>query len=123
MPQIASRFSPGRVALLPLWSLLGCFGMLVVSFAQSPGVLSADIPPQPLAQALAAFAQQTGLQLVYVSEIADGLPSNGARAGLPPAAALSQLLAGTELKFAFVNARTVRIFAARSTRRPKPASS
>jgi len=40
------------------------------SHAQSPPVLSADIAPQPLTQALVAFAQQTGLQLIYVSAIA-----------------------------------------------------
>ena len=40
------------------------------SHAQSPPLLSADIAAQPLTQALAAFAQQTGLQLIYVSAIA-----------------------------------------------------
>ena len=40
------------------------------SHAQSPPLLSAHIAAQPLTQALAAFAQQTGLQLIYVSAIA-----------------------------------------------------
>ena len=37
--------------------------------APEPTVLSADIPAEPLAQALEAFARQTGLQLVYVSGV------------------------------------------------------
>jgi hypothetical protein len=37
--------------------------------AAQPAVLGADIPAQPLAQALEAFARQTGLQLVYVSGV------------------------------------------------------
>jgi len=44
----------------------------------------ADIAAQPLTQALAAFAQQTGLQLIYVSAVAEAQQSKGARAGLPP---------------------------------------
>jgi outer membrane receptor protein involved in Fe transport len=74
--------------------------------------LSADIAPRPLAEALAAFSRQTGLQLIYVSGIAEAQQSKGARAGLPVAEALTQLLDGTGLTFEFLNARTVRIFPA-----------
>ena len=72
--------------------------------------MSADIPPQPLAGALAEFARQTGLQLVYVSQLAKARASKGARAGLAPAEALPALLEGTGLGFEFLNERTVRIF-------------
>jgi len=74
--------------------------------------LSADIAPRPVAEALAAFGRQTGLQLIYVSTIAETQQSKGARAGLTASAALSQLLDGTGLAFEFLNARTVRIFPA-----------
>ena len=47
-------------------------------------VLSADIPPQPVASALAEFAHQTGLQFIYVSQLAQARASKGARAGLAP---------------------------------------
>src|SRR5437667_9728976 len=76
--------------------------------AQSATVLSADIAPQPLAQALTAFAQQTGLQLIYVSAVADAQQSRGARAGLSHAEALTRLLEDTGLQFEFLNARTVK---------------
>ena len=78
--------------------------------AESEPSLSTEIAPQPLAAALAEFAHQTGLQLVYVSQIAAGRTSKGARAGLSPTAALTELLDGTGLTFQFLNERTVRIF-------------
>ena len=81
--------------------------------------LTADIAPQSLAAALSAFAEQTGLQLVYVSEIVEGQRSRGARAGLTLSDALTQLLDNTGLQFEFLNSRTVGIFAAR----PRPMSS
>jgi len=74
--------------------------------------LSADIGPRPVAEALAAFGRQTGLQLIYVSTIAEAEQSKGARAGLTAFEALTQLVDGTGLAFEFLNARTVRIFPA-----------
>ncbi len=70
------------------------------------------VAPQPLPEALAEFAHQTGLQLIYVSAIARARMSKGAPAGLPPDKALAQILDGTGLSFEFLNARTVRIFEA-----------
>jgi outer membrane receptor protein involved in Fe transport len=72
--------------------------------------LTADIAPRPLSEALDAFGRQTGLQLIYVSSVAETEQSKGARAGLPASEALAQLLDGTRLSFEFLNARTVRIF-------------
>jgi outer membrane receptor protein involved in Fe transport len=74
--------------------------------------LSADIGPRPVTEALAAFGRQTGLQLIYVSTIAETRQSKGARAGQTASEALAQLLEGTGLTFEFLNARTVRIFPA-----------
>jgi iron complex outermembrane receptor protein len=72
--------------------------------------LSSDIPAQALAQALSAFVDQTGLQLVYVSNLAEGRVSGAAPAGLAPARALQRLLAGTGMDFAVLNNRTVKLF-------------
>jgi hypothetical protein len=83
--------------------------------AGSAVTLSADIAPQPLAEALATFGRQTGLQLLYLSGIAEARHSRGARAGLTASAALTHLLEGTGLTFEFLNARTVRIFPASVT--------
>src|SRR5580704_15094070 len=67
----------------------------VLAQEAAPVALAADIPAQPLDDALAVFAQQTHLQLVYVSGIVDGQRSHAVRAGLKPEAALSSLLRGT----------------------------
>ena len=74
--------------------------------------LTADIPAQPLAQALAAFAQQTSLQLVYVSGVVRDQQSQPVTAGLGASEALARLLQGTGLRFEFLTAHSVRILAA-----------
>jgi iron complex outermembrane receptor protein len=63
-----------------------------------------------MAGALVEFANQTGLQLVYETRIAAKRASKGARAGLPPAETLTQLLDGSGLSFQFLNPRAIRIF-------------
>jgi outer membrane receptor protein involved in Fe transport len=78
----------------------------------APSTLSADIPAQPLAQALAAFAEQTGLQLMYVSEIAANHRSQAVPKGLPVGEALSRLLHGTGLRFEYLTPESIRILAA-----------
>jgi iron complex outermembrane recepter protein len=80
--------------------------------AVPPATLAADIPAQPLDRALAAFAQQTGLQLVYVSDLVRNQRSHSASAGLSPQDALALLLQGTGLQFQFLTAQSVRILAA-----------
>ena len=88
--------------------------------SQAGAALSADIKPQPLAGALAEFARQSGLQLVYVSQLAKSRASKGAHAGLAPAEALPALLEGTGLGFEFLNERTVRIFESTTTAAAAP---
>ncbi len=107
-------------SVLCSWALVALLGA-AASRAQSPARLAADIPPQPLAEALAAYARQTGLQLVFVSEIARGKTSEGAPAGLTQEAALTRLLEGTGLRFEFLNERSVRILAAKPELPPAPA--
>jgi len=79
--------------------------------AQSNAAPVTAIATQPLDRALAAFAKQTGLQVVYVSGAVSGTTSKGAPTGLTPRETLSRLLEGTGLSFEFLNERTVRIFA------------
>jgi iron complex outermembrane receptor protein len=74
--------------------------------------LAADIPAQPLDQALAAFHRQTGLQLVYVSSVIHDQRSHAVSAGSNADAALAQLLQGTGLRFEYLTAHSLRIVAA-----------
>jgi iron complex outermembrane recepter protein len=91
-----------------------------VAFAQTQAIqtqaieiptLSADIPAQPLAQALEAFARQTGLQLVYVSELVHDQRSRAVSLGLSASNALARLLEGTGLQFEYLTPRSVHILA------------
>src|ERR1700686_5028688 len=77
-----------------------------------PTSLAADIPARPLADALAAFARQTGLQLVYVSGVVRNRRSHAAAAGLSPDEALARLLQGTGLRFEYLTPHSIRILAA-----------
>jgi iron complex outermembrane recepter protein len=79
-----------------------------VSWAETP-TPRLDIAPQALPSALAAFADHTGLQVLYVSTIVEGKNSKGAHGEGPPAEILTQLLEGTGLRFSFLNERTVQI--------------
>jgi outer membrane receptor protein involved in Fe transport len=92
--------------------------VVVCSRVEASEKLSHDIAAQPLAQALGEFAEQTGLQLIYISEIAATQASNGAARGVAAPDALRQLLAGTGLGFEFLNDRTVRILAVPSCALP-----
>jgi hypothetical protein len=74
--------------------------------------LKSSIPPQTVPTAIAAFENQTGLQVVFLSDVVGQRPSRGAGAGLTPECALWQLLADTGLRFQFLNRRTVEIEAA-----------
>src|SRR4029077_4298762 len=116
------RRSPGVKLrlMLPVWASAILTFAGSAARAQAPVALTTDIPPQSLAEALTSCARQTGLQIFYMSGIARGQHSNGAPAGLAPAAALTRLLEGTGLRFEFLNARTVHILAAPALPPPPP---
>jgi outer membrane receptor protein involved in Fe transport len=82
------------------------------ALAAEPTPLAVDIPAQPLAQALAAFARQTGLQVVYVSGIVRNKKSHAASARLGVSEALTRLLQGTGLHFEYLTPDSIRILAA-----------
>ena len=98
------------VAKCALSCCAAVFAFAAVADDDSRGrLLSSDIPAEPLPQALAAFVHQTGLQLVYLSTLAEGRYSQSAAVGLPPAQALARLLAGTGIDFVFLNSRTIKL--------------
>lgn len=59
--------------------------------------VSLDIPAQPLASALQAFAQATGQSVFFDGQLAAGIESMPVRGELSPREALQQMLAGTRL--------------------------
>ena len=72
-------------------------------------VFQFDVPAQPLASALEAFAEQSGLQVVYAGGAGSGVHSAAISGRLAAAVALQQLLAPTGFEHEFVNANTVTI--------------
>jgi iron complex outermembrane recepter protein len=82
-----------------------------VQAAETAG-LGAAIPAQPLAKALATFASQSGLQLVYVSSLMHNQTSHEVPAGLGFEEALTRMLQGTGLRFEYLTPHSVRILAA-----------
>ncbi|MET0498647.1 MAG: TonB-dependent receptor [Steroidobacteraceae bacterium] len=77
--------------------------------AQALPRVNDPIPAQPVAAALTTFSRQTGLQIIYMSRIADGVRSTAIPGGLPSDEALRRLLDTTGLQFEFLNERTVTI--------------
>ena len=99
------------VAQCALGCCIAALASTAVASDGSPGrPSSSGIPSESLPQALAAFADQTGLQLVYLSTLAEGRYSQSAPAGLSPPKALMRLLSGTGIDFVFLNSRTIKLF-------------
>jgi len=85
--------------------------LLSSGFASAQDEADNTIEPQPLTKALAEFAEQTGMQLVYPSELTAGVDSKGASTEGPPDEILDELLASTGLEYEYVNDRTIAIAA------------
>ena len=66
-------------------ALCAVWGLTAAPVAISQSAAPIGIAAQPLAQALSEFAEQTGLQLVYVSDVVASLQSTAVPSGLPPA--------------------------------------
>ncbi len=65
------------------------------------------IAPQALDTALEEFAERSGLQVIYLADVAKGKTSPGAEPDLSDQATLNQLLASTDLEYEFLNDKTV----------------
>jgi len=113
-----------RLAKLLMMSSIVATGMFGIAAAAGANTGPADgaIAPMPLSQALDQFARQTGLQVVYVSTVTEGLKTDGAPAGLSPEATLRALLAGTGLQSRFINATTVTIAVPPRSPAPRPSA-
>jgi iron complex outermembrane recepter protein len=91
----------------------------VLAQSAQPAGPTVAIPAQPLGQALAALARQTGLQVLYVSGLVRNQTSHAVPAGLSANAALVAMLQGTGLRFAYLTANSVRILAAAAAPEPR----
>lgn len=78
---------------------------------RSMSVQALDIHPGLLSEALLAFGKQTGIQIMMSADTVGHRHSPGLHGRFPPAAALTQLLAGTGLAAQFTDRSTVVIHA------------
>ena len=112
-PRASARIATVVAEVLRAASLCVPAALAPAALAQStaPAALSSAIPAQPIREALAAFARQSGLQLIYVSGVVRNQRSRPVPAGLEPREALAHLLQGTGLGYEFLTARSIRILA------------
>ncbi len=89
-------------------------GLACAQQPQPSAPVALDIPASPLNDALKQLARQVGIQVVFYSRESEGLNAPRLRGTFTPQAALSELLAGTALRYEFVNANTVAIRSAKS---------
>lgn len=73
-----------------------------------------NIPAQPLTDALAAFGQQSGMQVSATSALVQGKQSPGVTGAMPPESALLQLLDGTGITYTLSASNTAMLKAAPS---------
>jgi hypothetical protein len=75
--------------------------------ARSNAPMAFHIPSQPLATALQAYGQRTGVQVLYESNSAIGRTSSAVEGNFVPEAALGLLLAGTDLRVSYTRADAI----------------
>ncbi len=80
--------------------------------AQATGVMTFDIPSQPLAEAIAALGRQTGLQISAGADVVDGRMAQPVNGTMTPAQALDRMLAGTGVIYRLDSAGTAFLEAA-----------
>jgi len=79
-----------------------------------------DIPAQPLAAALQAFAQVTGQSVFFDGQLAAGLESAAVQGDLAPREALQRLLAGTRLTARYADETTFTLAETEAAPQPAP---
>jgi hypothetical protein len=75
--------------------------------ATAIGPIGFHIPAQPLANALQAYGQRTGVQVLYESNSAVGRTSGAVEGNFTPDAALNLLLTGTDLRVRYLRADAI----------------
>jgi TonB-dependent siderophore receptor len=80
-----------------------------------PVKYSLKIDGQPLGQALQEFARQSGVQIIFFSQVTEGLQSSALDGQYTVAAALEALLKGSKLTFRVINPKTIEIRPATAT--------
>jgi iron complex outermembrane recepter protein len=89
--------------------LLAAAGSVAQEAAQGDETFDVAIPEQPLAGALQSLADQIDIQIVFFSGATEGLTARSLSGSFTRLQALNALLAGTGLRYVFLNADSVAI--------------
>ena len=107
--RIVKLKAPARI----LWSLFiaaGCAPVLTGAAASTePAEYDFKIESQPLGTALQALAEQSGVQIVFFSQVTEGLRAPALEGRFAISEALDLLLAHSRLTFRIINPKTIQI--------------
>lgn len=108
------RLKKRQVRLALLTSTILSFGGMNPGFAQTAPVVqsamrSVSVPAGPLTAALNRLSAQTGLQLLFDAQLANGKTTRGVQGNLTARQALTEVLAGTGLNVRFTGAASATI--------------
>jgi len=119
---VRARRAPSRRTLAAIAALLAVLAVGPVDADPRKSALTENIPQQSLDSALRELARIAHLQVMYVANITALRDSGRAvSSGMTVQQALESLLADTGLSYKFLNDRTVKIFALRTSGAARPA--
>jgi iron complex outermembrane recepter protein len=98
-------------------NVLLCLCIVAIAWATHPAAAPSSEPvkyhfkidSQPLGIALQQFAEQSGLQIIFFSELTEGLQAPALHGSYTVAGALEVLLSGSHLIFRVINPKTIEI--------------
>ena len=108
------RLKTRQMRLALLTSTILSVGGMNAGFAQTapvvqPAMRSVSVPAGPLTAALNRLSAQTGLQLLFDAQLANGKTTRGAQGNLTARQALTEVLAGTSLNARFTGGNSATI--------------
>lgn len=102
------KFKKKPVVLSVMLSLAGSFGAVAESI-ETQEQLQVTVGQVPLDRALQNIAKQYGKQIVFFSNVADGLTTEAFSGSYSEEAAFNKLLEGTALSYRYINKKTIAI--------------
>ena len=106
---INRRLKTVRATFFCLLAAIAIANPTVSRGAENSEIIAFDIKPQPLPDALADFAEQADLDVMFDSNAPQGAISPALKGSYPPLDALAYMLEGTNLEFVFDGQRSVAI--------------
>ena len=96
---------------LRCWLFIGMSALLLpgLGYSDEMAKFKVELSPQPLSEALRSLADQTGLQIVFFSEVTDGMQSVALNGEYTSDAAFDELLTESGLSYEYINDQTVTI--------------